>query len=72
MHYNSVGKEAWNIGVEGVGTGFQLWCRMEVLKSFILKVRLTTPLIHVGATAEEERAEFMLDAGCPCPAAQTY
>lgn len=42
-----------------------------MLKSFILKVRLMIPLIHVWATAEEDRAEFIPAAGYPEPAAHT-
>lgn len=52
-----------------MGTGQPLWHRLDVLKSFILKVRLMIPLIHVWATAEEDRAEFIPAAGCPEPAA---
>lgn len=56
---------------EGGWTGQPLWRRLEVLKSFILKVRLMTPLIHVWATAEEDRAEFIPAAGYSEPAAHT-
>lgn len=55
-----------------MGTGQPLWRRLEVLKSFILKVRLMTPLIHVWATAEEDGAEFIPAAGYPEPAAHTH
>lgn len=56
----------------GGGTGQPLWHRLEVLKSFILKVRLMTSLIHVWATAEEDRTEFIPTAGYPGPAAYMH
>lgn len=46
-----------------LGTRQPLWHRLEVLKSFILKVRLMTPLIRVWATAEEDGAELIPAAG---------
>lgn len=73
-HYPSVTAEWVRRGLEHEGgwTGQPLWRRLEVLKSFILKVRLMTPLIHVWATAEEDRAEFVPAVGYSESAAHTH
>lgn len=63
------GQEAWNADLRGrAPVAGRATAGMEVLKSYIWKDGLMAPLIHVCTAAEEDRAEFMLDASRPHPA----